>query len=240
MSTTATRERPINLPAWEIRAALAGTKTQHRVPMKPQPESWCREVFFDDECESWAESSFTGKEAMEDDFAAIRKPPPFNVYDLLWVRETWTLASRDGYEQYKGLGCARTWPASMDRPHIQSRWNRVHNIVYRADGEYVASDGEHERWSPPLSMERWMSRLAIEVTCIRPERAHQISDSDVVAEGIEPQHIEKSRPFFHRDDIHALAFAEFWEKSHGKRFPWSSNPWVWVVSFRRVEGGSPC
>lgn len=29
-----------------------------------------------------------------------------------------------------------------------------------------------------------------------------------------------------------------WDGIHGKTSPWSSNPWVWAVTFKRVEGGA--
>lgn len=32
-----------------------------------------------------------------------------------------------------------------------------------------------------------------------------------------------------------MAFANFWNSINGKRAPWSSNPWVWALTFRRVR-----
>lgn len=29
-------------------------------------------------------------------------------------------------------------------------------------------------------------------------------------------------------------FARLWDEINGKRAPWASNPWVWVVSFRKI------
>jgi hypothetical protein len=29
----------------------------------------------------------------------------------------------------------------------------------------------------------------------------------------------------------------FWDSINGERAPWSSNPWVWVVAFERIEAG---
>jgi hypothetical protein len=38
--------------------------------------------------------------------------------------------------------------------------------------------------------------------------------------------------------IHTTAkgcFEALWDSINGKKYPWSSNPWVWVVSFQRIE-----
>jgi hypothetical protein len=31
-----------------------------------------------------------------------------------------------------------------------------------------------------------------------------------------------------------MAFANLWESINAKRAPWDSNPWVWVISFKRI------
>jgi len=39
-------------------------------------------------------------------------------------------------------------------------------------------------------------------------------------------------------DVHAdarSAFRRLWDELNGKRASWDSNPWVWVVAFRRQE-----
>lgn len=30
-------------------------------------------------------------------------------------------------------------------------------------------------------------------------------------------------------------FARLWDGLNGKAVPWSSNPWVWAITFKRVE-----
>ncbi len=32
------------------------------------------------------------------------------------------------------------------------------------------------------------------------------------------------------------AFRELWDSINGKTYPWSSNPWVWCISFRTIKG----
>ena len=37
---------------------------------------------------------------------------------------------------------------------------------------------------------------------------------------------------------HTLALAVLWDEINGERASWASNPWVWVVSFKRIERAS--
>ena len=64
----------------------------------------------------------------------------------------------------------------------------------------------------------------------------EISDADVLAEGMEQHHIDKWKPFLHKDDVHGSAFRELWDSINKKRgYDWESNPWVWVIEFKRIE-----
>lgn len=33
------------------------------------------------------------------------------------------------------------------------------------------------------------------------------------------------------------AFAKLWDRINGERASWASNPWVWVIGFKRIDGG---
>jgi len=74
-------------------------------------------------------------------------------------------------------------------------------------------------------MPRSASRITLEVTAIRAERVQHITEADALAEGI------------HCDGVTPLKtqYAALWEYFLSKRgYSWFDNPWVWVVSFRRV------
>lgn len=131
-------------------------------------------------------------------------PCPFGQPgDTLWVKETWAPVS------------------DFDPKEL--------GVLYRADMKMDESEVAWS-WRPSTHMREADSRLALRIESIRVERVHQITDADVIAEGIEQQHIEKNRPFFHRNDIHAIAFAEHWDLANAKRAPWSSNPWCWALT----------
>lgn len=96
---------------------------------------------------------------------------------------------------------------------------------YRADGEI---EERYWAWQPSIYMPREYSRISLEITNVRVERLQDISDADAQAEGVDrgTEPIVSAR----------YAFGQLWNSINAKRgYDWDSNPWVWVVEFRRVE-----
>jgi hypothetical protein len=98
-------------------------------------------------------------------------------------------------------------------------------------------------------MPRWASRLTLEIVSVRVERLNDISEADAIAEGIEPQlwkptgekgwmHYGEMKGFnrlaamFHQDDA-VKSYRSLWESINGPG-SWKLNPWVWVLTFRRI------
>lgn len=99
---------------------------------------------------------------------------------------------------------------------------------YRADWTERAADMVPEpKWRPSIYMPRWASRLTLEVLSVRVERLQDITLDDCEAEGVK----------FPPNARSAGNFAALWDSINAERAPWKSNPWVWVVEFRRVTGG---
>lgn len=75
------------------------------------------------------------------------------------------------------------------------------------------------------------------VVSIRIESLQEISEDDAIAEGCE------STAVMHEDGedytcMYATeAYEELWESINGTG-SWAANPWVWVIEFRRLEGGA--
>lgn len=96
--------------------------------------------------------------------------------------------------------------------------------------------------APPPNCKRWASRLTLEITEVRVERLNDISESDCWSEGI-----EEIDGMFRNAEIIDMAnrigcciddakptYACLWESINGPG-SWTANPFVWVVSFRRLE-----
>ena len=105
----------------------------------------------------------------------------------------------------------------------------------RTDGDYVRNleDDEGFAWRPSIHMPRWAFRLVLEITDVRVEQLQAISEADALAEGI----IElNGRYTCHGGKYECrsprAAFIEQWDSTGGD---WDSNPWVWVIEFKRVE-----
>lgn len=81
------------------------------------------------------------------------------------------------------------------------------------------------RWSSLLFMPKARARLWLTVTVVRAEKLQDITPVDIVAEGIEHSPAEPT-----------LWFSTHWDTLNAKRgYGWDTNPWVWVIEFRRIE-----
>ena len=142
--------------------------------------------------------------------------------DKLWVRETF------GYDTPVG---------ASHRSHFV--------IFYRADGEEIG-----RRWKSSIFMTRKESRITLEVTGVKVERLQEISEEDAIAEGIEDLSYGKAADIWFRTEIDpagyrknplagatrdaATAYSWLWDSINGKKAPWSSNPFVYAITFKRV------
>lgn len=222
---SAPRERPILFSGPMVRALLDGRKTQTRRICKPaiDGEFPARSVHPDGAGTGWiawwgdpitaAESArmYPGAEG----FRCTYGQPG----DRLWVKEKFT-------------------PLPMQAPTDgPSRW-----LIQYAEGcqrECDAPAGynpmlyNYERWTSSLFMPRWASRITLEVTGVRVERLQAISEADALAEGVTDCYriTDPVSGEINRDAVEA--YADLWESINGPG-SWDANPWVWVVSFRRI------
>jgi len=213
------RERPILFNGAMVRAILAGRKTQTRRAIK-----W-------NNVAPGLNLRFTGLTAqrypkgwvLESDSRSSsewRCQPtlcPFGQPgDRLWVRETTVNVEKHGYlgpvylESEEGRDCLNFGlaPAPDDMTEVEP-----HEVTLR----------------PSIHMPRSMCRLVLEITAVRVERLQAISEADALAEGIE----EIGGRFTFNGGMHEsltprLSFQTLWDN-------WASNPWVWVIEFKRVE-----
>lgn len=103
---------------------------------------------------------------------------------------------------------------------------------YRADDRI---EDLQRAWNPSIFMPRWASRIDLEVTGVRVERLQAITQADALAEGMP----DTRGAWVDITDADRCGprggFEAPWNDLDGKRATWESNPWVWVISFRRVR-----
>ena len=88
---------------------------------------------------------------------------------------------------------------------------------------------EAKIFTSPLFMPRKYSRLTLEITNVRCERVQEITCDDVIAEGY-----GRGINYIQAE----IAFADAWDALNKKRgYGWDTNPWVWVIEFKKIEGG---
>lgn len=216
-------ERPILFSDSMVRAILAGTKTQTRRVLTPQPHEESGPIsvgrYHPIVVRRGLEEPGAERFGAHTDDASWSCPYG-EPGDRLWVREAFALSQRDP-DDYEVSMCEPWW---WDPP------------VYRAgtaDGEWTRWDGRRHvpippPWRPSIHMPRWASRLTLEVTSVRVERVQSISEEDARAEGVTPGAVG--------DVTCWRAFRVLWDSINGERegCSWKANPWVWVVGFRRA------
>ena len=131
--------------------------------------------------------------------------------DRLWVREAFMHEPADF-----------CWEASVSVPC------RPAETVYRAD---FPNSQPGEGWKPSIHMPRNLSRILLEITSVHVERLQDISEADALAEGV-PHSLNLPGGRFAREN-----FEHLWWTINGDG-SWESNPWVWVVEFKRVQQAS--
>ncbi|WP_369427048.1 hypothetical protein [Providencia sp. PROV236] len=220
------KERGIIFNSEMVRAILDGRKTQTRRIMKPQPKpnenggfSWPSNI---------CQSMINIKEMMQNNegaWAGIAgiACPHGGVGDRLWVRETWMPdAPRDGtWSDIEFYGCKDS-KLSM----IPERFRKPEHCIHRASWK----GSELVGWTPSIHMPRWASRITLEITDVRVERLQAASDKDFKAEGYP---LDRELTGGSTDAF--CWFRHLWDSVSKPDCNFESNPWVWVIEFKKVE-----
>ncbi|EPT2098723.1 morphogenetic protein [Klebsiella pneumoniae] len=206
------REKGLIFNSEMVRAILDGRKTQTRRPVKfpVHDKNLGCELAGNELAGELSAGNYLN--------SAFGKPG-----DRIWVRETFQGPLFD-YEQ-------------MDAYlEDSSRFETPEFCQYAADGghrpEYQdADDNLRHGWRPSIHMPRWASRILLEITDVRVERLQSITLGDICKEvgcGL-----YDFRPATHGFQV----WEELWKSIYGAE-SWNTNPWVWVIEFKRVEGGA--
>lgn len=219
-----------------VRAILDGRKTQTRRPIK-----W-KQTRFTEIGEREDGSKWLWSEDAEH-ACDFWHPCPFGaVGDRIWVRETFCTVDDTQYGGGKWVDYRATPKFEASHP---------------AGWDCAPNDAKALKWRPSIHMPRWASRILLEITDVRVERLNAISEEDAQSEGVHTEVWDQTvvaRNYAARDEffqfwsedmphyvemnqLYRSSFTSLWESIYGAE-NWLANPWVWVIEFKRVEGGA--
>lgn len=205
--------KPILFSTDMVRAILANEKTQTRRIVKPN--------YKDDEyCLRVVTNQHTGEkylEKLDEDEDPFPNPrfvfSPYEIGDILWVRETWSTTDK--------CGLYPNWPT-----------DGIH-YMYKADDPDCSAEKE-SRWYPSIHMPKQAARIFLRVKEVRVERLQSITSYGCVKEGI-----SKDILYALKERMTKGIFATLWESTLKKadlpKYGWDANPLVWVIEFERCE-----
>lgn len=211
--------RPIIFSGPMVRAILEGRKTQTRRIMKKQP-------VIDPQTGDWLYIGSDGSHEVHpiEKWIEIQKKIhcPYGRHgDRLYVRETWAFIDNSeygesDYYQYKADSGAKYpggWPGYFTRDEVP----------------------EGVCWRPSIHMPRAASRILLEITDIRVERACDISEADAIAEGVKEgcftgHYVDYADQDYQFDNAKD-SFRSLWESING---PESWDKFIWAISFNRI------
>ena len=220
--------KPILFNTEMVQAILEGRKTQTRRALKiSQP-------FLDYEPEHKFYLRFIPNDEMGPLAFYSNKPQGFisahcagevakyDIGNILWVRETFQESECFDFEM-------------------------KNQFVYKAnEADFNFAEEFNVKWKPSLFMPKEAARIFLKVTNVRCERLQDISEEDARLEGME-RSITGSYKLYGRHKIKNYrgqnarfgcpvdSFQTLWQSINAKKHPWSSNPWVWVYDFERIE-----
>ncbi|EAA2080533.1 hypothetical protein A4K62_16380 [Salmonella enterica subsp. enterica serovar Stanley] len=202
------KERGMIFNAEMVNAILSGRKTQTRRPIK-----W-KQTRFTEIAERDDGSLWPWAEDCERGGDIWFTCPFGEVGDRIWVRETFRVHSR-----------ATDVATLVYRASVRNSWTEQ---THRVPVAVCNKPATPEKWTPSIHMPRWSSRITLEITDVRVERLNSITESDAEAEGVTDTGF---------GDLLVDGFRYLWKSIYGYD-SWQANPWVWVIEFKRVEGGA--
>jgi len=234
------KSRPIPYSPAMVPRVLDGRKTQTRRIVKPQPKNdrvgmvnaaYCGfpHIWIVDGAVSEYTCSEDGEEKVPEWVCPYGQPG-----DRLWVRqEHYRFGHWEAVPGKKTKGGRQKWKFVAD--HDQTLYEEPEQYRKGRHHKDPATPAWHKRLA--RFMPRALSVITLEIVSVRVERLQDISEADAIAEGVQ----DKKSMILGRNAEEITGpiaeYAVLWESLHGPG-SWDANPWVWVIEFKRVEGGA--
>jgi hypothetical protein len=166
------------------------------------------------------------KEVVKIAFFNFLTPCPYGAPgDRLWVREAWRLPLSLDKENAKTIR-EKSLAAGYETPWAPVQYEadlaRVNWDLSTSVGRY-----RHARFMP-----RWASRIVLEIDTIRVQKLQDITENDAMAEGTQEPSV--AALIGGGDVTERRVFSRLWAKINGVE-SWEANPWVYAITFHRVE-----
>lgn len=200
--------KPILFSTDMVRAILDGRKTMTRRVCKLDTAN------FDYDLKDKDYGPFLQNEY--GDSINVKELAPYQVGDILYVRETWRCVKYDSTDGDLSYGVEF-------KDGTRKYFEFDDNERFHQFGKFAFKNG----WQPSMFMPREAARIWLEVTDVRVERLQEITYDDCLSEGM----------WDYGTDVDTLAaFQELWQSLNAKKgYGWDENPWGWVYEFKRVE-----
>ena len=250
--------KPILFNTEMVQAILEGRKTVTRRLINPRYRE-DEYGFFVVTCEATGKRWVEKYNEDEGDFEQTRYVnPPYQVGDILYVRETWSFISCDKcidsvVHQDFSPGCG------IPDKRKDYYKGECGCFIYRATED--AFSPLMRKWNPSIHMPKKLARIFLKVTDVRVERLQDITEEECYSEGFEVE-----CPYEHRfwvgspyeDGYESMCWADgdcnnpekwcdksipelfgkkLWNSTIKKQdldqYGWKANPWVWVIEFER-------
>jgi hypothetical protein len=244
------KSRPILFSGPMVRALLAGTKTQTRRIVKPN--AWAEE----------GDCDYTGQCVKVGEYIDLRRCPYGQPGDRLWVRETWqqyfddempadrprgprgtmgvpATPNRKSFAFYRADGEAASAEHGAARwctPIYMPRWaSRITLEITGVRVERLQEISEHDAKAEgidPLFTDDDMAARP-ELAFCRGKWSNYLWHGHHGQYGMGNAKSDAWPYQFSGYDKARDSYSSLWESINGPG-SWDANPWVWIVSFRRI------
>lgn len=155
---------------------------------------------------------------------------------LAWIKETW-----QAHNDPDLWMCVRYRAGGIMKPNIK---DESAGFVFEQQCAAMEFGGDPEKWRTSLHMPKTHSRLTLQVSSIRLERLHQITEHGAQCEGLE--RLKSGRgwydPTTSKGAVHfgqycgsaREAFIKLWDHIHGAG-SWDENPELAVITYTPIN-----
>jgi len=197
------------LAVWEGRQSVV------RRPMKSQPTS----IFEDPVCIYGKGHSGEGWYAYEAEYGDEGTEflnCPYSPGEVVYMQEPWCPV----VDPFVGGAAAGVG-------YSDKTWLGIQEPVGKFKDGWTCFNWEKPdvwKFNSPVTMPQWASRLHLKLT-VRPEKLQDITKEEAALEGC-----TNGSPLY---ALSLYDFKELWDAIY-KKFPWSSNPWIWRYGLEEV------